>query len=208
MKFRDIRVYASVLALALLAACGSGNNEATTPPPGQPQPTSQLQAYAGTWKECEVGTSMAMGQGPLNSSQSVFVINAPSANGSVTGTITDLHYTSLDCTGNPFATVTINRILTFVANGTKTIAGNASDRLDVAASAGTTTATGANITTDATDVIVTPPGGVPTSYDLNLIAVTFRGVGRVSGNTFQLGTEAPFDTDNYPRGFESTFTKQ
>jgi hypothetical protein len=207
MKFRDIRVYASVLALALLAACGGGSNEATTTPLGQPQPTSQLQAYAGTWKECEVGTSMAMSQGPLNSVQSVFVINAPSANGSVTATITDLHYTSLNCTGNPFATVTFNQILTFVANGTKTIAGNTSDRLDIAASAGTTTATGSNITTNAASVIVTPPGGVTYSYDLNLASENFKGVGRVSGNTLQLGSDTPFDAQGYPTAFELTLTK-
>ena len=203
-----LRFGTAATAAILIAACGGGGSDAPAPAPA---PASQLASYAGTWQRCDVRVSRATPQVPNDSSAVRLTISNPAANNTVAVTSAFIFFTSLDCSGTPYATVT-QPAITLAANGTKTIGATVVDRIDGSQVASTTTVSGINFTTTATEITVTPVGGVPFTTDRNVAASNQKGIGLVSGTNLDFGGNSTLDAQGYPTAFEpnnaNRFTKQ
>jgi hypothetical protein len=231
----SVATLSSIIVVCVLAACGGGGgdiapvpaNAATGPAtlavvlspstgevvPGTTSVVVSAQAlapYQGTWfGVCEKKVNrLAV---VVGSSREVLLFGQPGVDGSTLVTATPNYYTTGDCTGALFASVTASAT-TLSPAGTKTIAGVTALKLNVSAPAGDVTFTGAATLESCSSggplsVKVTLGTGV-NAFD---ICETQRTVARVgkglvstisSANTFDVGNESDVDADGYPNSFE------
>lgn len=110
---KALSIFASFSALALLGGCGGGGDDKV-----------DVAKYVGTWEGCTTGAA--------GSTRETIVVTKQDEE-TASAAVTLVSYTAVGCTGT--ANVPVQKIETFSFKGTKTVAGETVDKVDVRDSA-------------------------------------------------------------------------
>jgi hypothetical protein len=209
-------LFASVAIAASLAACGGGGGSNDTAPVQKP-PETALSKYTGVWQACTVRN--------FGSSLSEATISTANASGSVKTNSKRAFYSSADCTGPTFATLTYPDEY-FDFQGTKTIpTGELTDKVLLRRLEGPVQIQGSVIYTN--DLLAKPVVAVdtPTVGTFYTISIPTSGTGTTSfisgkgyitaitnkdflylmnGELLSGDGRSTLDSDGYPTVFDTT----
>jgi hypothetical protein len=190
------KVAFGIILSALMVACGSGGGDSTQ------TIVQPLAKYVGTWTNaCEASFAPSTSRNNL-------VTQSLLSNGDLSIANTYRYFNGLTCTGATVAEI-VFPVGTATFNSTVTVGTGTVDRVFYTEPAGSISATGSIVTQNATQHVMTYPGGTSTE-PLTQSAFSAKAAFKAVGTTQFSDARNPADSAGYPATFTSTptYTKQ